>query len=97
MKRTQTLFLLLLVLFVLVSPNAPASGNAADACQVLRAACQDPVSFTCDSSKREAVCETFSPSQQFADACNQFGGYYDLSCPIIDLWPCIETCSGFTP
>lgn len=97
MKRPKILFLLLMVLFMLVSPNTPASGNTADTCQILRAACQDPVSFTCDSSQREAVCETFSPSQQFASACAQRGGAYNLTCPIIDLWPCIETCNGFTP
>lgn len=97
MKRTQILFLLLLVLCLLVLPGNRASGNAANTCQALSAACQNPVSFSCDSSKREAVCETFSPSQQFEDTCNQRGGYYGLACPIIDLWPCIETCNGFTP
>jgi hypothetical protein len=96
MKRTRILFLLLLVLFVLAPPSAPALGNAEDACQVLRATCQDPVSFTCDRDRQVAICETFSPSSNFANACAQLGGYYNVTCPIIDLWPCIETCGGFT-
>jgi hypothetical protein len=95
MKSARILFLLLVVLSLLVLPDTPTSANVADACSTLEAACPDPVSFTCGGSK--AVCETFSPFQGFADACNQLGGSYNASCPIIDLWPCIEICSGIRP
>jgi hypothetical protein len=95
MKNARILFLLLVVLSLLVLPDAPTSANAVNTCQTLEAACQDPVSFTCGGTK--AVCETFSPAGEFAAACEQVGGSYNATCPIIDLWPCIEICSGITP
>jgi hypothetical protein len=93
MKSARILFLLVVVLSLLVLPDAPTSANVAEVCPTLDAACQDRVSFTCGGSK--AVCETFSPFGQFGVVCNQIGGSYNVSCPIIDLWPCIEICSGF--
>jgi hypothetical protein len=95
MKSARILFLLLVVLSLLVLSDAPTSANAAEVCPTLEAACEDPVSFTCNGN--EAVCETFSPFRGFADACNRVGGSYNASCPIIDLWPCIEICSGIRP
>jgi hypothetical protein len=95
MKSMRILFLLMVVLSLLVLPDAPTSANAVGACQALEAACPDPVRFTCNGG--EAVCETFSPFQGFDNVCNQLGGSYYYSCPIIDLWPCIEVCSGFKP
>jgi hypothetical protein len=94
MKGTRILFLLLVVLSLLVLPEPPTSANV-NVCDALEAACQDPVSFTCGGS--EAVCETFSPFGRFATVCDEVGGSYNASCPIIDLWPCIEICSGIRP